>query len=112
MSLDEDFNYYTYLEPIVRENMPNVKLDVGDMAASVAEVPSRVRAISKGVTALEKSRANLKRQVKRNRNEIRLSQYSILSLMVAFEVRESNAVAFVVFSSLSLFFQLLRFRND
>ena len=56
VSLDPDFNYYTYLEPIVRENMPDVKLDVGDMAASVAEVPSRVRAISKGVTALEKSR--------------------------------------------------------
>jgi len=112
VSLDPDFNYYTYLEPIVRENMPDVKIDVGDMAASVAEVPSRVRAISKGITGLEKSRANLKRQVKRNRNEIRLSQYSIMSLMFAFEVRESNAVAFVVFSSLSLFFQVLRFRND
>ena len=35
-----------------------------------------------------------------------------MSLMFAFEVRESNAVAFVVFSSLSLFFQVLRFRND
>tara|TARA_Y100001954_G_scaffold212841_1_gene240883 strand:+ start:590 stop:2110 length:1521 start_codon:yes stop_codon:yes gene_type:complete len=112
VSLDPDFNYYTYLEPIVRENMPNVKLDVGDMAASVAEVPSRVRAISKGITGLEKSRANLKRQVKRNRTEIRYSQYSILFLMVAFEVRESNAVAFALFSCLSLFFQILRFQND
>jgi hypothetical protein len=92
--------------------MPDVKLDVGDMAVSVAEVPSRVRAISKGITGLEKSRANLKRQVKRNQNEIRLSQYSILFLMVAFEVRESNAVAFALFSCFSLFFQILRFQND
>ncbi len=111
-SLDPDFDYVSYLEPVIKENMPDVKLDVGDMAASVAEVPSRVRAISKGITGLEKSRANLKRQVKLNRNEIRYSQYSILFLMVALEFRESNAVAFVVFSSLSLFFQILRFRID
>ena len=111
-SLDPDFDYVSYLEPVIKENTPDVKLDVGDMAASVAEVPSRVRAISKGLAGLEKSRANLKRQVKLNRNEIRYSQYSILFLMVALEFRESNAVAFVVFSSLSFFFQVLRFRIE
>lgn len=111
-SLDPDFDYVSYLEPVVREKMPDVKLDVGDVAASVAEVPSRVRAISKGLSNLEKSRAILKRQVKLNRNEIRYSQYSILFLMVALEFRESNAVAFTFFSSLSLFFQVLRFRIE
>jgi len=111
-SLDEEFDYVSYLEPIVKENMPDVKLDIGDVAASVAEVPSRVRAISKGLTGLEKSRAILKRQVKLNRNEIRYSQYSILFLMVALEFRESNAMAFAVFSCLASFFQVLRFRND
>jgi len=112
VSLDPEFNYYDYLKPIIVDNMPQVQVDFVDAAASVAEVPSRVRAISKALASLEKSRSNLKRQMKKNRNELRYAQYSIILLMVAFEVRETSTPAFAVFSAASAFFQVLRFRND
>jgi len=112
VSLDPEFNYYDYLKPIIVDNMPQVQVDFVDAAASVAEVPSRVRAISKALASLEKSRSNLKRQMKKNRNELRYAQYSIILLMIAFEVRETSTPAFAVFSAASAFFQVLRFRND
>lgn len=109
LSLDPSFNYFTYLEPIIKEKISDT-IDVNEMLQTTAEMPTRIKNISAAVLGLEKSRAAVKRSLKKTRKEIRFAQYSILCTLVAFE--QDNQYAFCVFALGALWFALTSRKNQ
>jgi len=62
-----------------------------------AEMPSKIRNISKAVLGLEKSKAAMKRSMSKTRQEIRMVQYSIVSALMAHQFDDTPlAVAFIL----------------
>lgn len=103
LTLDSDFNYFTYLEPIIKDKVSN-NVDVRDILRTTAEMPLRIKNLSTAVLGLEKSRAAVKRSLKKTRREIRFAQYSILCTVIAFE--QENQYAFCAFALGALWFAL------
>ena len=96
VSLDPEFNYYTYLEPMLREQFADT-IDIGQMLLKTSEMPARVQNISKAVLGLEKSKAAMKRSMAKTRREIRMVQYSIVSALMAHQFDDTPlALAFVL----------------
>jgi len=102
IKLDENFNYYEYLEPMIREQFID-SFDVQDMFSTSLEMPSRIRNISTAVLGLEESRASMKRSLERTRKEMRYAQYSVLSAVFAGNMVD-HLPAFVLLSALSAWF--------
>lgn len=102
IQLDEKFNYYEYLEPMIRDQIVE-SFDVRDAFSTSFEMPTRIRNISTAVLGLEESRASMKRSLEKTRKEIRYAQYSVLSALMA-----SNAIdhlpLFVLFTAMSGWF--------
>ena len=109
LKLDENFNYYEYLEPMIREQFVET-FDIQDMFSTSFEMPSRIRNISKAVLGLEESRASMKRSLEKTRREVRYAQYSVLSAVFASTVTE-NVPAFVLLSTLSVWFAFTSRKN-
>ena len=82
VQLDPDFNYYTYLEPMIQQQFVE-SLDIQDTLMKTAEMPAKIRNISTAVLGLEKSKAAMKRSMSKTRQEIRMVQYSIVSALMA-----------------------------
>ena len=82
LQLDPDFNYYTYLEPMIQQQFVE-SLDIQDTLMKTAEMPAKIRNISTAVLGLEKSKAAMKRSMSKTRQEIRMVQYSIVSALMA-----------------------------
>jgi len=80
--LDTNFNYYEYLEPLLREEVMD-SIDVRDMMSTSMEMPSRIRNINVAVLGLEKSKASMKRSLNKTRKDIQNAQYSVLSALFA-----------------------------
>lgn len=80
--LDTNFNYYDYLEPLLREEVMD-SIDVRDMMSTSMEMPSRIRNINVAVLGLEKSKAAMKRSLNKTRKDIQNAQYSVLSALFA-----------------------------
>ena len=108
LKLDPDFNYFTYLEPILKEQLAET-IDVRDMLMRTAEMPTRIKNISTAVLGLEKSRAATKRSIEKTRREIRMGQYSILCAMMADRFADQeNVFLFGAFLFGTLWFSLFR----
>ena len=82
LQLDPDFNYYTYLEPMIQQQFVE-SLDIQDTLMKTAEMPAKIRNISTAVLGLEKSKAAMKRSMSKTRQEIRMVQYSTVSALMA-----------------------------
>ena len=82
LQLDPDFNYYTYLEPMIQQQFVE-SLDIQDTLMKTAEMPAKIRNISTAVLGLEKSKAAMKRSMSKTRQDIRMVQYSIVSALMA-----------------------------
>jgi ubiquinone biosynthesis protein len=106
--LDEDFNYYTYLEPILKDKIKDV-VDVKSYVSTAAQMPTTIANISTAVAGLERSRSAMKRQIDRARREVRFAQYSILCAMVA--VEQDNKMLFTLFALGAVYFTFAYRKN-
>lgn len=108
LKLDPNFNYFTYLEPILKEQLVET-IDMKDMLTRTAEMPTRIKNISTAVLGLEKSRTATKRSIEKTRREIRMGQYSILCAMMADRFADQeNVFLFGTFLFGTLWFSLFR----
>jgi predicted unusual protein kinase regulating ubiquinone biosynthesis (AarF/ABC1/UbiB family) len=82
VQLDPDFNYFTYLEPMIQQQFIE-SVDLGEMVMKTTEIPSKIGKISTAVLGLEKSRAAMKRSMVKTRQDIRVVQYSVLCVLLA-----------------------------
>ena len=99
--LDPDFNYFTYLEPMIQSEIEDA-LSLGEMITSTTEMPSRVRDISTAVLGLEKSRAQIKRMMNKTGREVRFAQYSILVSILAAQTEHTPLTILCVATSIWL----------
>jgi predicted unusual protein kinase regulating ubiquinone biosynthesis (AarF/ABC1/UbiB family) len=82
VQLDPDFNYFTYLEPMIQQQFIE-SVDLGEMVMKTTEIPSKIGKISTAVLGLEKSRAAMKRSMVKTRQDIRVVQYSVVCALLA-----------------------------
>ena len=109
--LDKKFNYYEYLEPLLRDEVMD-SIDVRDMMASSMEMPSRIRNINVAVLGLEKSKSSMKRSLNKTRREIQNAQYSVLSALFAGNLfNHGNYYSFAFFSILTGWFVFISRKN-
>ena len=109
IQLDPTFNYFKYLEPLIA-NKISKNLDISELFNTVTEMPIRVKNLSTAVLGLEKSRAAVKRSLKKTRREIRYAQYSILSTLVALE--QDNEYLFALFTLIAIWFAFTSRKNQ
>ena len=107
--LDPAFNYFNYLEPLIKKRVSDT-IDIKKVLATTTAMPTTVKNISTAVLGLEKSRAAMKRSLKKTRRQIRLAQYSILSTLIAFETE--NTYLCTVFACMALYFVLITSRKS
>lgn len=101
--LDSEFNYFTYLEPLIQQRVSDsIDIDVRKILETTTAMPTTVKNMSTAVLGLEKSRAAMKRSLKKTRREIRLAQYSILSTLFAFESENTYLCGF--FALMAVYF--------
>jgi predicted unusual protein kinase regulating ubiquinone biosynthesis (AarF/ABC1/UbiB family) len=111
LRLDDNFNYFTYLEPLIRDKITET-FDVKDIITTTAEMPTRVKNISTAVLGLEKSRTAMKRSIDKTRREIRMAQYSILCAMMADRFADQeNIFLFGTFFFSTLWFTFISRKN-
>lgn len=112
LRLDKGFNYYDYLTPIVQSHVSS-SIDVSKLLRNTAEMPLLVKNMSTAILGLEKSRAGMKRSLKKTRREVRYAQYSILCALTAFELHDQERIALAVaFAMSSLFWAFTSRRNQ
>ena len=103
LKLDPDFNYYTYLEPIVKDKVSEA-IDIKGMLKTTSEMPTRIKNISTAVLNLEKSRTAMKRSLDRTQREVRFALYSTLSAILA--VEQDDKVLMAMFTIMAAWFAL------
>jgi ubiquinone biosynthesis protein len=103
LKLDPDFNYYTYLEPIVKDKVTEA-IDIKGMLQTTSEMPTRIKNISNAVLNLEKSRTAMKRSLDRTQREVRFALYSTLSAILA--VEQDDKVLMAMFTVMAAWFAL------
>ena len=82
LQLDPDFDYFTYLEPLIQEQFLE-SLDVSEIIKNTTDIPSKIGKINSTVLGLERSRAGMKRSMIKTRQEIRVVQYSVICALLA-----------------------------
>jgi ubiquinone biosynthesis protein len=82
LQLDPDFDYFTYLEPMIQEQFLE-SLDISEIIMNTTEIPSKIGKINSTVLGLERSRAAMKRSMIKTRQEIRIVQYSVICALLA-----------------------------
>ena len=87
VSLDPNFTYYEYLEPMIQSQVSDV-IDLRKMLITTIEMPTKIRDINVAVLGLEKSRTTMKRSMEKTRREVRDVQYSVVSTIVALNLFE------------------------
>jgi len=96
LKLDPEFNYFTYLEPMIKQQFVE-SIDIPQALMKTVEMPAKIRNISTAVLGLEKSKAAMKRSMSKTRQEIRMVQYSIVSALMAHQFDDTPlAMAFVL----------------
>ena len=103
--LDPEFNYFTYLEPVFQKEVA-ATIDVEGALLNAAQMPATIKNIGQTVRDLEKSRAAMRRSMKKTRRQIRYAQYSILCTLVAID---QDSVFFAV---LALYFITLNRKSQ
>jgi predicted unusual protein kinase regulating ubiquinone biosynthesis (AarF/ABC1/UbiB family) len=109
IKLDENFNYYEYLEPMIRDQFTD-SFDIQDVFSTSFEMPSRIKNISTAVLGLEESRASMKRSLEKTRKEMRYAQYSVLSAVIAGNMVE-HLPSFTLLSALSAWFAFTSYKS-
>ena len=99
LQLDPEFNYYTYLEPMIQQQFME-SIDLGEMVMKTTEIPSKIGKISTAVLGLEKSRAAMKRSMVKTRQEIRVVQYSVACALLAEQFGDTPLAMFFVLCTL------------
>jgi len=112
LRLDTGFNYYAYLTPIVQDQVSST-IDVSKILRNTAEMPLLVKNMSTAILGLEKSRAGLKRSLKKTRREVRYAQYSTLCALTAFELQDHDKTTLATaFAVSALFWAFTSRRNQ
>ena len=75
--LDPDFNFIDYLEPMIEEEITN-SINIGDMARTSMEIPTRIKTIDETIRDMEASRVKMKRMIESSQNDLKMSQLAIL----------------------------------
>ena len=100
LKLDPDFNYFTYLEPLIQQQIIE-SVDVGDIFMKTTEIPGTIGKISTAVSGLQKSRGYMKRTMIKTRQEIKIVQYSVVCALLAEKFGDNPPLAmFFVFCTL------------
>ena len=110
LQLDPEFNYFTYLEPMIQEQFLD-SIDISQIIMSTTEIPSKIGKITSTVLGLERSRAAMKRSMIKTRQEIRVVQYSVICALLAERVSDSPLALIPVIAAIWLTFRKIdRFR--
>ena len=108
--LEPDFNFVAYVTPIVNEEVMEA-IDFRKIASSAVEMPNRVKAINNSVSSLEKSKAELKRNLKSTRNELQTLQLSTTTAIIAGQMLQNgNFNIFFVFL-LATLYNIIKLQN-
>jgi predicted unusual protein kinase regulating ubiquinone biosynthesis (AarF/ABC1/UbiB family) len=100
IKLDPDFNYFTYLEPLIQQQIIE-SVDVGDIFMKTTEIPGTIGKINTTVSGLQKSRGSMKRTMIKTRQEIKIVQYSVVCALLAEKFGDNPPLAmFFVFCTL------------
>ena len=99
VQLDPEFNYYTYLEPMIQQQFIE-SIDISEMVMKTTEIPTKIGKISTAVLGLEKSRAAMKRSMVKTRQEIRVVQYSVVCALLAEQFGDTPLAMFFVLCTL------------
>ena len=92
IKLDPDFNYFTYLEPLIQQQIIE-SVNVGDIFMKTTEIPGTIGKISTTVSGLQKSRGSMKRTMIKTRQEIKIVQYSVVCALLAEKFRDNPPLA-------------------
>ncbi len=96
LQLDPNFNYITYLEPMLAQQFVD-SIDIQDAITKTVEMPAKIRNISTAILGLEKSKVAMRSSLYKTRQDIRSIQYSVLSALMAFEFNDTPlGMAFVL----------------
>ena len=106
LQLDPDFDYFTYLEPLIQEQFLE-SLDVSEIIKNTTDIPSKIGKINSTVLGLERSRAGMKRSMIKTRQEIRVVQYSVICALLAERFNETPLSA--IFMGVAIW---ITFRKD
>lgn len=104
LQLDPDFNYFTYLEPMIQDQFMD-SIDISEMFMKATQIPGKITKINSTVLGLEKSRAAMKRSMVRQGREIRVIQYSVLCALLAERFSDSPVALVPVVLALYLTFR-------
>src|SRR6056300_857352 len=99
LQLDPDFNYFTYLEPMIQQQFID-SIDISEIITRTTEIPSKIGKISSTVLGLEKSRASMRRSMVKTRQEIRVVQYSVICALLAERFNDTPIAAMLVLCTL------------
>jgi predicted unusual protein kinase regulating ubiquinone biosynthesis (AarF/ABC1/UbiB family) len=100
--LDPNFNFIDYIEPMIEEEITN-SINIGEMARTSMEIPTRIKTIDETVRDMELSRVKMKRMLESSQNDLKMTQVAILLAIVMENVTESNVAVGVVLSLLFIF---------
>jgi predicted unusual protein kinase regulating ubiquinone biosynthesis (AarF/ABC1/UbiB family) len=106
LQLDPDFNYFTYLEPMIQQQFID-SIDISEIITRTTEIPSKIGKISSTVLGLERSRASMRRSMVKTRQEIRVVQYSVICALLAERFNDTPIAAMLV-----AFAMWITFRKD
>ena len=96
LQLDPDFNYFTYLEPMIQQQFLE-SIDLSEILKTTTSIPSTIGKINASVLGLEKSRAAMKRSITKTRQDIQVVQYSVVCALLAQQFGDTPlAMIFVV----------------
>jgi predicted unusual protein kinase regulating ubiquinone biosynthesis (AarF/ABC1/UbiB family) len=104
LQLDPDFNYFTYLEPMIQEQFIE-SIDISQMIMSTTEIPSKIGKITSTVLGLERSRAAMKRSMIKTRQEIKVVQYSVICALLAERFSDSPLALIPVIAAIWITFR-------
>ena len=108
--LEPDFNFVAYVTPLINEEVMEA-IDLRKIASSAVEMPNRVKAINSSVNALEKSRSELKRNLRNTRSELQTVQVSTVSAIMASQLLQNgNWNIFFVFALVTLY-NIIKLQN-
>ena len=106
LQLDPDFDYFTYLEPMIQEQFLEY-IDIYEIIKNTTDIPSKIGKINSTVLGLERSRAAMKRSMIKTRQEIRVVQYSVICALLAERFNETPLSA--IFMGVAIW---ITFRKD
>ena len=106
LQLDPDFNYFTYLEPVIQQQFID-SIDINELIMKTTEIPSKIGKISSTVLGLERSRASMRRSMVKTRQEIRIVQYTVICALLAERFNDTPIAAMLV-----AFAMWITFRKD